>query len=571
MKKTIQHLLSYSLLAACLTSTQASMFRDVPTTHWAYPFVSQAEESNLVSGVGDGLFSPDTAMTYGQFSVMICNGAYEGKISTSIQDTHWADGYFRQLYTNKLFDSSDVDDIIPTDGFLDAPITRETVSIVLANLLTEKGFEAGPLSLAEQFSDVSSLSIEGKQSIATMVFHGIMTGDDQGNFGLGTSLTRGQASVLVKNMLDQSILTPIIKETPENQSTSVHVEERTEFDLANLQDAVLETAGLTGDTILATSNGYAITAAEVFPLVAAELDNLYEWSMYGLGDIPWGEEIEGGPFETVTLRNALELALLYQIIFQVAKDEGISLPQDFHDSLQEYLDGILDELGGNETHYQYVLWQAMVTEEQYKGNSQANELYNMIFDKYFSEGGTRAPDDATLLQYMAEQGYYSVKHILISTNDDEGNQYNAAEKAKALAKAQGILADLQASKDLATDFHTQMLAYSEDPGSHSSPEGYTATLGQMVTEFETASLLLEENTMSAIVESSFGYHIIYRLPLTPTDSVRSEYASEEAIAMQEQWLADNPLVIHDLFHQIDLQQFYRNLTVLRKQTHAYLD
>lgn len=571
MKKIRQHLLSYGLLAACLTTTQASIFSDVPISHWASPFVSQAEESNLVSGVGDTLFSPDSTMTYGQFSVMICNGAYDGKISLSTEDTHWASGFFRQLDNNKLFETNGISIVPPSENVLDAPITREVVAVVVSNLLMAQGFEPGDVSLAAQFQDVASASLTTgeQQSIGNMVAHGIMTGDDEGKFGLGTSLTRAQASVIVKNMLDLGVLTPLTVETTPDQSTFVQVVVRSEYDLANLQDPILETAGIGGDTILATSNGREITAREVLSLTVSELDFLAQYAMYG--EIPWGEETDGVLFEEGILKNSLELALIYQIIFEVAENEGISLEQSYLQEVQDYLDEVLAELGGNQTHFQYVLWQALTTVEDYKRNSEANELFNLIYNNYFGEGGSRVPDDASVVEYMEEHGYYSVKHILISTLDDGGNEYNTEDKALALAKTQVILADLQASDDLEGDFHQKMLAYSEDPGSLAIPEGYTAYPGQMVSEFETASLLLEENTMSDIVESVFGYHIIYRQALSPDSSARNEYIKELSVAMQEKWLADNPLTVSDLCSQLDMEQFYHNLTVLRKQIQTQLD
>lgn len=571
MKKSIQHLLSYSLLTACLTSTQASIFSDVPDSHWASPYVSQAQQSNLVSGVGENKFAPDMTMNYGQFSVIICNGVYEGNMSPLPEDIHWASGYYRQLEQENLFEIDGINMTSQADNFLDAPITREVVAVVLSNLLMAQGFEPGDLSLVAQFADVStgSLSTGEKQSIANMVEHGIMTGDDSGKFGMGASLTRAQASVIIKNMLDLGVLSPLNSET--SQNTSVNVEERSEFDLDTLVDPILETAGLSGDTVVATTATHQITAGEVLHMMVSELDYLEQMSMYGMGDIPWDEEIEGVPFQETLLQNAVELSLIYQIIFEVAEKEGISLGKEFQQSIQDYLDSVLASVGGNPSYFQYLLWQAATTEELYVRQQEASQLYIQIQDHYFGEGGIYCPDDQAVLDYMEEESYYKVKHILIATMDEYGNPLSAQGKADALAKAQGILKDLQASNDLENFFHAQMLAYSEDPGSHSNPDGYLAYPGQMVAEFESASLLMEEYSISDIVESNFGYHIIYRLPLTPEASALADYVNELSLEMQEQWVAENPLSINDIGYQMDAEQFYANLTVLRGQIHSVLE
>ena len=61
------------------------------------------------------------------------------------------------------------------------------------------------------------------------------------------------------------------------------------------------------------------------------------------------------------------------------------------------------------------------------------------------------------------------------------------------------------------DFAALMTEYSQDPGQ--PEEGYTFTKGYMVQEFEDASYALKEGEISDIVETSYGYHIIKRLPI----------------------------------------------------------
>jgi parvulin-like peptidyl-prolyl isomerase len=130
--------------------------------------------------------------------------------------------------------------------------------------------------------------------------------------------------------------------------------------------------------------------------------------------------------------------------------------------------------------------------------------------------------------------YYHCKHILFSTlnlqydteeipddaTDEETAEIEArndasaeAAKAEIKAKAEEVLAKLQAGED----FDTLLAEYNEDTGEtvndDGTVDGYYFKEGTMVTEFEDAFMALEDNQISDIVETSYGYHIIERLPI----------------------------------------------------------
>ena len=68
--------------------------------------------------------------------------------------------------------------------------------------------------------------------------------------------------------------------------------------------------------------------------------------------------------------------------------------------------------------------------------------------------------------------------------------------------------------------------------------GYEFGTGEMVEEFENASTALEENGISEIVESNYGYHIIKRLPLDDENIISSDKFSELAYADLDEFFTD---------------------------------
>lgn len=124
---------------------------------------------------------------------------------------------------------------------------------------------------------------------------------------------------------------------------------------------------------------------------------------------------------------------------------------------------------------------------------------------------------------LAESGeYVRAKHILVMFKTEE-------EKAAALEKANEILALVNANPE---KFDEYVEMYGEDPGMKSYPGGYVFTYGTMVKPFEDAAFELEEGEISGIVETSYGYHILVKLP------IEAEGLEETDLPVSEMFYAD---------------------------------
>ena len=137
------------------------------------------------------------------------------------------------------------------------------------------------------------------------------------------------------------------------------------------------------------------------------------------------------------------------------------------------------------------------------------------------------PTDAELEAIHKKSPYaighwMKAKHILIMKTEDDSGKKQAEEILKKL-------------KNNPEEFDKLMAEKSEDPGSHSQPDGYLFTEGQMVTEFYEGTLALEVGEISEIVESQYGYHIILKVadysegvPYTEVkDELHISYAQEQ--------------------------------------------
>lgn len=350
----------------------------------------------------------------------------------------------------------------------------------------------------------------------------------------------------------------------------------TSYDLETVTDAILATAGVGANEVVANAGGYEVTAQEMLYYVTSELDSYAQYVMYGM-PMPWGEEANGVPFEHIAKNNAVEMAVIYNAIQDLAEELEFVNSPDKVEEIENVLEMTKElQLSGDEKAFQYVLWQSVMTEDLFMHFNLSNDLYSQIVDYYFGENGTLVPDDSeieeAILQNMVDNGYYKVKHILLGTLDEAGASFEEDVLEEKRALAESLVEQLQdlSGSELEETFHELMVEYGEDPGAVAQPEGYLSYPGQMVPEFEEGSLALEEGTVSGIVESQFGYHIILRLPLEADMEMKDSYIQDLEIQMQDGWVADAEVELTDVFEKIDLEVYYTNLTVLRDETEIYI-
>jgi foldase protein PrsA len=117
----------------------------------------------------------------------------------------------------------------------------------------------------------------------------------------------------------------------------------------------------------------------------------------------------------------------------------------------------------------------------------------------------KVTDKEVLAQYEATKQDFtvaSVRHVLIGLTDADGKE-RTKEDALKIAK------DVKSQLDKGADFATIVKKYSEDPGSVETGGLYENTpVGGWAEAFKENALTLPLNTISAPVETQFGYHVM---------------------------------------------------------------
>lgn len=229
MKKITNLLLASALsLTALVGTTSAASFNDVPSSHWACSFVDASVNANLMGGTGDKEFAPDKTMTYGEFAVVVVNGALDGK-NTGDKGPHWADLYLNTLISHGYLKTSTGADVVAqTSGWQDQAITREDAASILVRVMG-KANASGKVSIqvahgevaVDAFADVGFAQEANGQAldIAVVMANDVMIGSN-GSFGVGTSMKRCEAAVVFQSLLEMNVFQSSEKKEDSSSDTT---------------------------------------------------------------------------------------------------------------------------------------------------------------------------------------------------------------------------------------------------------------------------------------------------------------------------------------------------------------
>ena len=283
-------------------------------------------------------------------------------------------------------------------------------------------------------------------------------------------------------------------------------------------DAAIET--FAPDTVMIRSNDLEITWAELYIFIFSSVTNILQ--AYGM-EINWDDAApDGSSVADLFLEHATEEAILFLTYKYGMEDLGFSLSDDELKEFNDTLDEIIAMEGGKEVLEESLrghggFYNFEVFESLFKLEYSIGFLVEQLYGEDFSD----FPDER-IEEYAEEEGYMMALHILRLKAEDEDDE-------TPLEEIEEILTQLKArvgSADFAEYFKELMEEHSEDHGGLISfPDGYLFQHGDMVEPFSNAAAELEEGALSDVVETVFGYHIIYKLSLD-FDAVPIAFAND---------------------------------------------
>ena len=294
---------------------------------------------------------------------------------------------------------------------------------------------------------------------------------------------------------------------------------------ADRETLCYKTTGLARSETVLTADGVEIPAdMYLFWLYncASYIDSYLQ--MYGSA-LDWAQELDDGLTMLDYVRDSVLDATRQQVaVEKLAEQYGVTLGAEelaaFAEQRAEYV-----EYFGSEEEYLKQVDLLGLGEESWDRINRADYLYQGLYTLYMDASSPLYCPDEQFTDQLGE--YVTADHILLLSYDP--TTYTALSEEETAAKqalAQQLCDQIRASNDPIAEFEKLADEYSEDADRPNYPTGFTFTKGEMMESFETAAFELAENTVSDVVETSYGWHIILRRPLeedSALEIIRSRY------------------------------------------------
>lgn len=178
-----------------------SNYNDLSEEHWAAESIRVLTEKGIVTGTGNGNFEPERTVNRAEFITMIVRAlGLQGVSEGSMSDVNMNDWYYQSV--NSAIKAGLVSGYDGKFRPLDS-ITREEMSVILANALKYRGMVFDVAEETTKFTDADSISIWAADSIKNMVQIGILNGFDDNSFRAKEATTRAQASTVILRLIEK--------------------------------------------------------------------------------------------------------------------------------------------------------------------------------------------------------------------------------------------------------------------------------------------------------------------------------------------------------------------------------
>jgi hypothetical protein len=174
-------------------------FNDIEGYEWAKDSIIQMTEKNIILGVGNGKFSPNSAVTREQFTKMLVLAFNIPKIDSDVNfsdvdKTDWYYPYICNAFGNGIVMGKD-------DAFgVGESITRQELSVMVVRVLEKLNKKPSNYS-NKKFVDTNLISPYAEDAVYTLYGARLINGIGENHFSPLENASRAEAAVLLNRIM----------------------------------------------------------------------------------------------------------------------------------------------------------------------------------------------------------------------------------------------------------------------------------------------------------------------------------------------------------------------------------
>lgn len=279
----------------------------------------------------------------------------------------------------------------------------------------------------------------------------------------------------------------------------------------------------------------------------------------------------GETYAEALCRVVLEKEKQFHVLEAKAAEYGAELGEEGNAYVESSLQESMESFSiTSEEERDEVLRRAYLDEDVLRYQAKVAYLYLGLYQTMFGADGEKISEEE-INDYVAENGYMTVKHILLSTVNENNEPLPEDDVQRKLERAQRMierLNEIEDPQERLAQFDRYMSDYNEDPGVLNYPNGYCFKPGEMEESFEQAAAALAPYQVTAQpVQTVYGYHVILRLPTTGEDVIditdeglpyhlREDAAQTTYLQLMQAWIDDAEIEWQPGFEHLDIQKLF---------------
>ena len=120
MKKIMPIIIgALTITSSIMPVTFAKTFSDVGSSHWAYEYINELSDNEVINGYSDGTFKPSATITKAEYIKLLVSAVASDKEIEDLQNkqkeaSEWYKPYYDYTINNKIMNADDIDSMTAT-------------------------------------------------------------------------------------------------------------------------------------------------------------------------------------------------------------------------------------------------------------------------------------------------------------------------------------------------------------------------------------------------------------------------------------------------------------------------